>query len=76
LHDKEKDFIGKKHPGREHQGKGIQENCSAMRLTVSGFKVMGLVSGLSLARHLAWHIFGLIQVRTQVPGDTCFSQPT
>ena len=30
-------------------GKGNQENCSATWLTVPGFMVMGLVSGLSLA---------------------------
>ena len=35
----------------EHQGKGTQENCSALCLTVSGFTVMALVSGLSLATH-------------------------
>ena len=32
-------------------GKGTQENCSAAWLAVSGFTVMGLVSGLSLANH-------------------------
>ena len=32
----------------ESSGKGTQENCSAMRLTVLGFMVMGTVSGLSL----------------------------
>ena len=32
-------------------GKGTQENCSAAWLPVSGFMVMGLVSGLSLASH-------------------------
>ena len=41
--------IGRRHPGGEQQGKGTQENCSAMWLTVSGFMVMGLASGLSLA---------------------------
>ena len=34
-------------PGREQQGKGTQENCSASWLTVSGFMVMGFVSGFS-----------------------------
>ena len=43
--------IGRRHPGGEQQGKGTQENCSAMWLTVSGFMVMGLVSGWSLANH-------------------------
>ena len=32
-------------------GKGTQENCSVTWLAVSGFMVMGLVSGLSLANH-------------------------
>ena len=49
--DKARDFIGKGHPGGEQQGKGTQENCSAVWLAVSGFMVMGLVSGLSLANH-------------------------
>ena len=49
--DKARDFIGKGHPGGEQQGKGTQENCSAVWLAVSGFMVMGLVSGLSLAHH-------------------------
>ena len=46
--DKARDFIGK---GREQQGKGTQENCSATRLSVSGLMVMGLVSRLSLTNH-------------------------
>lgn len=32
-----------------------------MWLAVSGFKVMGLVTGLFLAGHLAWPMFGLTQ---------------
>ena len=32
-------------------GKGTQENCSAAWLAVSGFMVMGFVSGWSLASH-------------------------
>ena len=28
--DKARDFIGKGHPGGEQEGKGTQENCSAM----------------------------------------------
>ena len=56
-----KDFIGKGCPAGEQQGKGNQENCSATWLTVSGLIVMRLVSGLSLASHLAWPIFGLTQ---------------
>ena len=49
--DKASDFIGKRCPGGEQYGKGTQENCSAMWLTVSDFMVMGLVSGLSSASH-------------------------
>ena len=49
--DKARDFIGRRHQGTEQQGKGTQENCSAMWLTVSGFTVMGLISRLSLANH-------------------------
>ena len=49
--DKASDFIGKRCLGGEQYGKGTQENCSAMWLTVSGFMVMELVSGLSLASH-------------------------
>ena len=49
--DKARDFIGKGHPGREQQGQGTQESCSAPWLTVSGFMVIGLVPGLSLASH-------------------------
>ena len=45
----------------EKPGKGNQENCFAFWMTVSGFMVMGLVSGLSLANHL--------------PGDTSISHP-
>ena len=43
--DKARDFIGKGHPDGEQYGKGTQENCSAACLAVSGFMVMGLVSG-------------------------------
>ena len=49
--DKARDFIGRRHPGRQQQGKGTQENFSAMWLTVSGFMLIGLVSRLSLASH-------------------------
>ena len=49
--DKARDFIGKGHSGGEQKGKGTQENSSATWLAVSGFMVMGLVSGLSLANH-------------------------
>ena len=49
--DKARDFIGKGHPGGEQEGKGTQENRSAAWLPVSGFTVIGLVSGLSSANH-------------------------
>ena len=49
--DKAREFIGKGHPGGEQEGKGTQENCSAAWLTVSGFMVVGLVSGCFLANH-------------------------
>ena len=52
-----KGFIGKGHPGGEKRAEGTQENCSATRLTVSGFMVMGLVFRLSLASHLAWYFW-------------------
>ena len=56
-----KPVLGRGHLGGEQQGKGIQENCSATWLAVLGAVVMGLVSRLSLANHLAWPIFGLTQ---------------
>ena len=43
----------------EQLGEGTQENCSATWLAVSGFMGMGLVSGLSLANHLARPVLGL-----------------
>ena len=49
--DKARDFLGKGCPGGEQEGQGTQENCSATWLTVLGFMVMGLVSGLSSANH-------------------------
>ena len=49
--DKARDFTGKGGPGGEQGDKGTQENISVTWLAVSGFMVMGLVSGLSLASH-------------------------
>ena len=49
--DKVRDFIGKEDQGGEQQGEGTQENSSATWLTVSGFMVMGLASGLSSTNH-------------------------
>ena len=60
--DKARDFIGKGHPGGEQEGKGTQESCSATWLSVSGFMVMGLVSGLSLANHSDSEFFLVVHV--------------
>ena len=49
--EKARDFIGKGRPGGEQEGEGAQEKRFATWLAVSGFMVMGLVSGLSLAHH-------------------------
>ena len=49
--DKTRDFIVKGCLGREQEGGGTQEDCSAMWLAVSGIMVMGLVSRLFLASH-------------------------
>ena len=38
-------------PRGEQEGKGTQANSSVTWLAVSGFMVIGLVSGLSLANH-------------------------
>ena len=48
---KQEILLGKSAQGREQDGKGTQENCSATWLTVLGFMGMGLVSGWSLANH-------------------------
>ena len=49
--DKAREFIGKGRLGEEQEGKGTQENCCVTWLAVSGFMVVGLVSGLSLANY-------------------------
>ena len=46
-----RDFIGKGCQGRGQKCEGNGENCSATWLTISGFMVIVLVSGLSLASH-------------------------
>ena len=55
---KQEIFIEKGHPGGEQEGKGTQENCSAAWLAVSGFMVMGFVSGwlwpIILIQSLSW----------------------
>ena len=43
--------LQKERLGREEEGKGIQETCSAKWLSVLDFMVTGLVSGLSLVNH-------------------------
>ena len=55
--------------GREQQGKGTQENSSAMGLKVSGFMVMGLVSWLSLGNHSDSESF--LVVRALFSQDGC-----
>ena len=54
-------MLTKQKPHGEKQGRGTQENFSAMWLSVSGFMRMGLASGLSLASHFAWPTLGLAQ---------------
>ena len=48
---KQEILLGKGPRGGEQEGKGTQENCSAVWLAVLGFMMMGLVSRLSLANH-------------------------
>ena len=55
--------------GGEQKGKGTQEDCSAPWLAVSGFMVMGLVSGLSLTNHPDSESF--LVVRTLLRQDGC-----
>ena len=59
--EKAREFTGKGHPGGEQESKGPQENCSASWLPVSGFMVLGLVSGLSLADHSDSESFLVVQ---------------
>ena len=64
--DRARDFSRKGHPGGEQWDKGTQENSSAAWFAVSGFMVMGLVSGLSLVSHSDWVLPGgarLVQPR-------------
>ena len=48
---KQEILLGKGARAESRRVKGTQENCSAAWLTMSGFMVMGLVSGWSLANH-------------------------
>ena len=67
LADKARDFLGKGHLSGEQQGKGTQENCSAVRLTVLGFVVLWLVSRLSLANHSDPGSFLVVQASNTQP---------
>ena len=62
LADKARDFIG-----RRQLGKGIQ-NCSATWLAVSGFILIRLVSGLSLANHSGSESFLVVQASLNQDG--------
>ena len=62
---KQERLYWKKAPGRRAAGYGDQENRSAAWLAVSGFMVMGLVSGWSLANHS----------NSVFPGGACTSHP-
>ena len=53
----------------EQEGKGTQENCSAPWLEVSGFMVIGLVSGWSLANHSNSESF--LVVHASLSQDRC-----
>ena len=64
--DQARDFIGKEDQGGEQQGEGTQENSSATWLTVSGFLVMGLGSGLSSTNHSDSRV---------LPGIACLVRP-
>ena len=48
---KQETLLQRRCPDGEQEGKGTQEDCSAMWFEDSGFMVMGLVSGLSLANY-------------------------
>ena len=61
--------MGRAPPRGEQEGKGTQENCSVVWLKVSGFTVMGLVSGLSLANHSGSGSF--LVVHTLLGQDGC-----
>ena len=53
--------MGKGCPGGEQEGKGTQENRSAVWLTGPGFTVMGFISRLSLANHADSESFLVVQ---------------
>ena len=67
---KQETLLGRAPPGREQEGEGAQENCSATWLAVSGFMVMGLASGLSLANPSDPGSF-LVVVHTLFSQDGC-----
>ena len=55
-------------PGQKQEGKGTQENCSAMWLEVSGFMVIGLGSRLSLANHCGSRSFLVLHTSLSLDG--------
>ena len=64
--DKARDFVGKRHLGREQEGKGIQENCSAMWVAVLGFYGDGI----------SFWVVSCQSFRLRVlSGGTCIAQP-
>lgn len=69
---KTKDFIGKSIQVESSKGREPRTGllCGSQSL---GFMIMGLVPGLSLAVHLSWPMFGLIQ--GPPPGGVHVFQP-
>ena len=67
---KQETLLGRGPLGREQEGEGAQENCSVTWLAVSGFMVMGLVSGLTLANPSDSGSF-LVVVHTLFSQDGC-----
>ena len=67
-----KRFYWERAPGWRAVGKGTQENCSVTWLTVSGFMVIGLVSGWSLANHSNSELF--LVVHTSLRQDGCWRE--
>ena len=65
---KQEILLGRGSPGGEQEGQGTQENCSATWLAVSGFMVMGLVSGWSLANHSNSESFPVAQASLSQDG--------
>ena len=64
--EKARNFIGKRHPGREQQGKGTQENSSITWLCSRGF----YGDGISF-----WVVFSQSFWPRVLPGGVCLVQP-